>query len=246
MAPSAATVRQADTATLLAATLVVAALVAFASSAHAGLYKWTDERGVVHYSDKMPADAVNRASVQLNRAGIAVRRTEQARPVAPRAPATESDELRSRQAERDRMLATRRDRAIVESYTSEAEIDLAKSRAVATIDGQINSAQAFVTQMQKRREELTSKMATYSPRPVPGALQYELETLDGEVARQNDFVAAKKKEAAGVAARYDSDKQRFRELRNAEPSGAVVTSEGRFSTAPVASLQLTSGPAPQR
>jgi hypothetical protein len=89
-------------------------------------------------------------------------------------------------------------------------------------------------------------MATYSPRPVPGALQYELETLDGEVARQNDFVAAKKKEAAGVAARYDSDKQRFRELRNAEPSGAVVTSEGRFSTAPVASLQLTSGPAPQR
>ncbi|HEY6892870.1 MAG TPA: DUF4124 domain-containing protein, partial [Rhodanobacteraceae bacterium] len=40
--------------------VLLGALLLFATNAHAGLYKWSDERGVVHYSDKMPADAVNR------------------------------------------------------------------------------------------------------------------------------------------------------------------------------------------
>jgi PAS domain-containing protein len=226
------------------ALLLGASLIALASNAHATLYKWTDERGIVHYSDQLPADAINRASFQLNRQGLTIKKTDQARPVVQRIPKTENDAQLLRQAERDRLLATRRDRALLESYTSENEIDLAKSRAVATIDGQVQSAQAFIAQMQGRRDELESKKATYSPRPVPGSIQREIETIDGEVARQNEFVAAKQKESASVAARYDADKQRFRELRSGEPTGSVVTADdGRFSAADPAALRLTSAPA---
>ena len=236
-----ASTRAADRSWWPIALLLGACLIVLASHAHATLYKWSDERGVVHYSDKMPAEAVNRASYELNRQGLTVRKTEQARPVAQRVvPKTENDEQRLRQAERDRLLAARRDRALVESYASESEIDLAKSRAVATIDGQVQSAEAYIAQMQKRRDELESKKSTFAPRPVPGALVREIETIDDEIGRQNDFVAAKKKEAASVAARYDADKQRFRELRSGEPTGSVVTTEdGRFSAADPAALKLT-------
>ena len=34
----------------------------------------------IHYSDKIPAEAVNRANLQLNRQGLTIRKTEQARP----------------------------------------------------------------------------------------------------------------------------------------------------------------------
>lgn len=225
---------------LFSALVLGALLITLASSAHAGLYKWTDERGRIHYSDQMPADAVNRASYELNRQGQTVRKTEQARPVVQQVPKDESDEQRMRQAQRDRLLAERRDRALVESYTNEKEIDLAKSRAVATIDGQVQSAEAFIAQMQKRREELESKKSTYAPRPVPGSIEREIETIDGELGRQNDFIASKRKESATVAARYDADKQRFRELRSGAPTGSVVTSDdGRFSSAPAAALKLT-------
>ena len=57
-------------------------LFAMAPGARAALYKWTDDRGVTHYSDKMPPDAVNRASVELNRDGTTVRKREQVKPVA--------------------------------------------------------------------------------------------------------------------------------------------------------------------
>jgi len=228
------------TTVLLSMLLASVCLLAVTSRAEAGLYKWTDERGKVHYSDQIPAEAVNRENVQLNRQGLTIRKTEQVRPSTQPVAKTESDEQRIRQAERDKLLAARRDRALVESYTNEKEIDLAKARAVATIDGQVQSAQAYIGQMQKRRDELEGKKGTFAPRPVPGALVLEVETIDAEIARQHEFIAAKKKESANVAARYDADKQRFHELRSGEPGTVVVaTDDGRYSPANAATIKLT-------
>jgi len=228
------------TTVLLSMLLASVCMLAITNNADAGLYKWTDERGNVHYSDKIPVEAVNRESRQLSQQGLTIRKTEQARTTTQPLAKTETDEQRDRQAERDKLLAARRDRALVESYTNEKEIDLAKARAVSTIEGQVQSAQAYIAQMQKRRDELESKKSTYAPRPVPGAIMYEIETIDAEIARQTEFVAAKKKESASVAARYDADKQRFHELRSGETGGAVVaTADGRYSPADNAALTLT-------
>lgn len=222
------------------ALLVGAALLTIAGAAHAALYKWTDARGVVHYSDQLPPDAVNRANYQLNREGLTIRKTEQARPVERRTAKGDSEVDRERQAERDRMLAKRRDRALVESYTNESEIELAKTRAVATIDGQVQSAQAFIAQMTRRRQELEGKKAGYAPRPVPGSIEREIETIDAELARQHEYIGARQKESAAVAARYESDRQRFHELKSGDQSGSVLSSNSeRLTAADPASMELT-------
>lgn len=225
----------------IAALLLCAIVAAAAGRAHAALYKWTDEHGIVHYSDKLPVEAVNRANSELSRQAITLHKTEQARPAAQRvAKSGDNDEQKLREAERERVLAMRRDRALIESYANEAEIDLAKSRAMATIDGQLQSAHAFVAQMSKRRRELEDKKPTFAPRPVPGAIVREIETIDAEVARQNELIAAKQKESAGVAARYDADKQRFRELRAGSGGGVVTSSDGRFAANQPVGMELTS------
>lgn len=215
---------------LLPALLLGAFLVAIAVNAHAALYKWTDERGRVHYTDQLPAEAMNRERVELNRQGMPVKKAQASRPMVQRLAKTEDEEQRQRQAERERVIAQRRDRALVESYSNEGEIDLAKTRAMATIDGQVQSAEAFIAQMAKRREELEAKKGTYAPRPVPGSIAREIETIDAEIAHQNEFVASKRKEAATVGARYDADKLRFRELRGGAPSGSAITTvDGRIA-----------------
>ena len=228
-----------ESSALFVALFLGAVFVTIAANAHAALYKWADERGVVHYSDQLPVDAVNRANYELSRSGLTVKKTEQARPVVEqRVPKTESEAQRMRDADRERVIAERRDRALVESYANEGEIDLARSRAVATIDGQVQSATAFIAQMTKRREELEARKATFAPRPVPGAIEREIETIDEELGRQNELIAGKKKESAAVAARYDSDKQRFHELRN--PNGSVITSsDGRYSASQPVGMELT-------
>jgi len=218
-----------------------ALLVFTAQYAHAALYKWTDERGVVHYSDQLPADAVNQASYELNRQAQTVRKTEQARPVVQHVPKNDTDEQKLREAQREQMLALRRDKALIESYANEGEIDLAKSRAIATIEGQLQSAEGLIAQMSKRRVDLVNQEATYAPRPVPGGIKREIETIDAELGRQKDYIDAKKRESATIAERYEADKLRFRELTAPSPSGAVVTSdEPRVAGGQRSALKLTS------
>ena len=149
----------------LALVLAAIGFAVLAAPAAAALYKWTDERGVTHYSDKLPVEAINRASSELTRQGITVRKTEPVKPIARATPKVQEDEeQRVRLAERERLLAERRDRALLESYASEAEIDLAKSRAIATLDGQAQSAEAFIGQMGKRRAELERARAVAAAR----------------------------------------------------------------------------------
>lgn len=222
---------------LLLCALLAAAV---ADNAHGALYKWTDDHGVVHYSDKLPADAVNRANAQLSRQGITLHKTEQVRAVARNLPKSESEAQKLREAERERVIAERRDRALVESYANESEIDLAKSRALATIEGQVQSAHAYIAQISKRRKDLEDRKGTFAPRPVPGEIPREIETIDAEIARQNEFIAGKLKESAGVAARYDSDKARFLELKGARSDAVVTSSDGRYAANQPVGIELTS------
>jgi len=206
------------------AALAVAALVVHAGSAHAALYKWVDEHGEVHYSDKVPPEAVNKGNVELNKQGVTVKKTD---------PALTPEQLKAKAAEdeRQRQLAkqseeiARRDRALLASYTSENEIDLARSRAMQTIDNVLQSAQAYSAQLVKRRETLLTKRTAAGDK-VPANIEREIEMLNGEIERQADLMAQKKREAATVTAKYDADKKRWNEIvaaKSATATPATVT-----------------------
>ena len=200
------------------ALVTAAALLAFTGPARAALYKWVDEHGEVHYSDKVPPEAVNKGNVELNKQAVPIKKTE---------PALTPEQLKARAAdeERQRALAkqqeevARRDRALLASYTSENEIDLARSRAMQTIDNVLQSAQAYSAQLMKRRESVVAKKAEAGDK-VPANLERELEMLNGEIERQADLIAQKKREAATVTAKYDADKTRWRELVAAKAATA--------------------------
>jgi hypothetical protein len=187
-------------------------LVALAPCAAAATYKWVDEKGVVHYTDKIPPEAVEKSNVQLDKNGVPVKRTDAA-PSAEQKRAKAEEEARAKQLAKDRELVDRRDRALLSTYTMESEIDLARRRALATIDQQIQSSTAYTTQLSKRREELEAKKTAVQGQPVPPVLEREVANLDTELARQADLVAAKQKEVFLVNLRYDADLKRWRELR---------------------------------
>ena len=192
--------------------VAVAAALACAGSAHAATYKWVDEKGGVHYSDKMPPEAVEKGNVELNKQGVPIKRNEPA-PTVEQRRAKAAEEERQKNMAKEREVVDRRDRALIQSYASEDEIDLARSRALSTIDGQLTSAQAYSAQLAKRRQELDERRKSYGDKPVPAAIDRELEGIATELAKQDAFIAEKKRETVAVTSRYDADKQRWRELR---------------------------------
>ena len=188
------------------------------------LYKWTDEKGVVHYTDKAPDGT--RGGVELDKQGRPVRTIE--------APLT-VEQARARQAEGERKkvqakeqeLAARRDRALLSSYTHESEIDLAKARASATYEGQIQSSQAYLAQLAKRKKELDDRRATFGERPVPPKLQEDLAAANAEIAKHGEAVARLRRDLAAVVAKYDADKARWRELKSIEDANAAAQAANR-------------------
>ena len=159
----------------------------------AGMYKWTDDQGIVHYSDQMPADAVTLTPAQIK--------------------AKEAEDERLRLLAKAQENKSRRDIALTHSYTSEEEIDFARSRALLAIESQLKSAETYIADLTKRQQELKKDKLAFGTKPVPATLDTELTGLDEELARQDKVLAQRRAEIATINTKYESDKQRWREIR---------------------------------
>ena len=215
----------AHAANTLRAIVIGLALVLASGTASAAMYKWVDEKGVVHYTDKMPPEAVDRGNVELSKQGVPIKKVDPSLTPEQRR-AKEQEEERKRALAKQQEDTARRDRALLASYTSENEIDLARQRALNAIESVMRSSAAYVESINKRRAEVQEKIATFKDRPVPPVLERERDSLNEELDRQNEVMAIKRKEAAAVNARYDADKTRWREItaaRAAEASAAGMT-----------------------
>jgi hypothetical protein len=222
---------------LLALTLAVVA----SRDAHSATYKWVDDKGIVHYADKMPTDAVNRGHVEFDRQGIAIRKTDPAlTPEQVRARAAEVE--KQAQAAKEREETARRDRALLASYTREDDIDLARGRSLTTIEGQMQSARNYGATLAKRQAELVEKRQSYGDKNVPAVLERELESVASELAKTNALMETKKQESLVVAARYDADKRRWRELQALpEASASATPKSGIVQVGGSAPVVLTTG-----
>lgn len=199
---------------LLGALVLATMVIVGAPHARAATYKWIDEQGVIHYTDKIPTEAINRGNVELDKQGVAIKKTDPALTPEQRK-ARADEEARQQQLAKDRDLIERRDRALLATYTVESEIDLARKRALTTIDAQVESSTAYSATLTKRKAEIESNKAALGDKPVPVVLERELANITAELTKQVDLIAAKQKEIVAVNARYDADKKRWKELRAA-------------------------------
>src|ERR1700680_3529970 len=139
-----------------AAWLALGALPAAAT----GVYKWTDDQGVVHYSDQMPPDAVNKGSAVYDKQGRQLKKIEPS-PTPEQVKAKETEDERQRVIAKAQADKSRRDLALVHSYTSEEEIDFARNRALQAVDSQLKSAETYNADLTKRQQQLTKDKAAF-------------------------------------------------------------------------------------
>jgi Domain of unknown function (DUF4124) len=181
-------------------------------AAAAGMYKWTDDQGNVHYSDQMPADAVNKGGVVFDKQGRQIKKIDPV-PTPAQAKAKEEEDERQRLIAKAQEDKSRRDVALAHSYTSEEEIDFARSRALLAVESQIKSAETYIADLTRRQQDLKKDKLAYGTKPVPTTLDNELTGLDEELARQDKVLAQRRAEITAINTKYESDKLRWREIR---------------------------------
>ena len=204
------------TATLFLATLLSS--VVCLNAAHAQqkgskeTYKWTDENGVVHYGDHVPAEYSQREQRLLNSQGLEVGKKQ-----AEMNP-EEAAEYAKKQGEEARR--KQHDMFLISTYPSVKEIENVRDVRLDQINGQIIAAEAYISSLTTRVDGLKNRALFFAPystkhgaRRMPDDLAEEMVRAMSELQTQNSALAAKKTEHQNVVASFGADIKRFKELR---------------------------------
>ncbi|MEW6133813.1 MAG: DUF4124 domain-containing protein [Pseudomonadota bacterium] len=185
-------------------------LAAAVLPAQAKMYKWVDAQGKVHYTDTPPPESAKQGNAELSKTGNVIRKTESAEERQKRLAAEAEAAARQREAEDQ----ARKDRALLATYTTEEEIDLARDRAIEQRGLAIKSAQARMKLIEPGMKDLEAKVkeASKSGKPVPAYLQQLYDAKRAEMEEVQRIIKTNEEAIEAARQRYEAEKQRFREL----------------------------------
>jgi hypothetical protein len=195
---------------LLASLAAAALLVPLA--VHAQSFRCTGKDGKKYYGSTIPQQCIGQPIEQLNAQGSVIRRIDpegdEKRRIAKEAEAAKKKEVDAAQREE-----SRRNRALLATYTSEKDIDEARVRALADNEKQVKEVEVRIGDIKKRQAKFEKELEFYTGKNKPPAkLEADIKNAEIDLRAQENLLQAKKKDVVGINARYDEDKRRFVEL----------------------------------
>ncbi len=185
--------------------------LALSLPAAAKLYKWVDDKGVTHYSETIPPEYANKDRSELSKSGRVVKK-EILTPEQRRA--KEEAEAGKRAEEEAAREQKRHDKALINTYSSVEEIDLARERTIQQVQSRLNS---ISSQINRATDELRALKAeavsnTSAGRAVPPSLKEDMEEAQARLTKLQQELEQVKTEKSSIEARYEADKARYKEL----------------------------------
>lgn len=179
-------------------------------------YRWVDEHGVVHYGDSVPPKYARDRRDILNSQGVEVGHLDAAKTPG---------QLALEAKQRERLVAQKqRDYFLLSTYTSVKDIESLRDERLGQIEAQRTAAQQYVESLQSRLSSLQKRARDYKPyssranaQRMPDDLAQELVHTLNEVHLQDQAQHARRLQEAQVRAQFQSDIERFEELKATPP-----------------------------
>jgi hypothetical protein len=190
--------------------LLAFALLLAVGAAHATMYRWVDGNGRVHYSDTPPTTYQKSGGAEMNKQGQVIKRTQSE--AERRAEAERQEEQKRIQGEQQKQAQL--DRALLSTYTTEAEIDLARDRALEHHKLAITGAETRGKAVEANLAELKIRIANIEKagRPVGAGLKEQLNQATREQQELKRTIQSNEEAMVKVREKYAADKMRFIEL----------------------------------
>lgn len=191
--------------------LIISAL--FAVSAQAGLYRWVDENGAVHYGDKVPAKYLKQEHQELNEQGTTVKKHDRAMTAEEKAEKNRQEAERKR-LENEKRAQALRDRVLTDTYTTERDLVAAKDARLDAIDSQLQLSKELIKNTQEKVEKTARLIESLkaSGKMVPESTYAKLEREKLALATQKGVQQGHQIKREEVIVQFDGYIERFREL----------------------------------
>ena len=201
---------------------VIFLIAALAVPAANAAYRCTDAKGVTHVGDTPPAACASIPMQEVTKTGKVLRTIE---PTLSPEEAARREEAEEKRQEQERLAAEqkRKDLALLASYGSEKEFDVARDRNVEPLQSRIRSSQDRSKDLDKRIKELQEEMEFYKAGKkkddkkakggIPPQLQQDMDSAVQEKAQMGKNVIQYEKEIAEIQAKFEADKKRWLQLK---------------------------------
>jgi len=183
----------------------------------AGLHKWHDEKGQVHYGDRVPAEYLRKEHSELSEQGITVKTSEAMKTEAELNEQQKKLKVEAAQktqriiAERKKML---RDRVLLDTFTTPVDLIIARDARIEALDSQIALAQTLIKNDELKFQKVIERITSLEKagRKPPENLLKQMTLVGRQIETNYEYVADKKKERVEILKTFDQDAKRFNEL----------------------------------
>lgn len=197
-----------------AAALLIAPLAAYAQkSTEQYTYRCTGTDKKKYYGQTIPQQCLGQPLELINRQGLVVKRIDPEGDEKARL-AKETEAQKKKDMETAQKDAQRRHRALLATYTSEKDIEEARNRALREHQKQLQEVVNRIEAIKKRQARHEKDLELYKDGgkgAPPTRLKEEATNAEIDLKAQETLLAAKKKDAQGINARYDEDRRRYQE-----------------------------------
>ena len=178
------------------------------------LYKWVDEDGHTHYSDKIPPKEVKRARSELDESGVTVDQVDAAK--TPEQLRREAEEERLRK-EQQRLAEKQRqaDRVLLRTFRTEDDILMTRNGQIQAVDTYIRVTQASIKRLKSTLDDMQQNAARLelSGQAISQRYLKDIDTKRQALKDAYQSIIDREEEKNRIRRSFAKDLKRFRELK---------------------------------
>jgi hypothetical protein len=216
-------------------TFVLALLLGFLPfvSTAGKLYKWVDDQGRTHYSDKLPPTDAHRARSQLDEHGITVNQVGAAKTQEQLRQEQEQERLRQ---EQQRLVNKQRayDRVLLRTFRSEDDILMTRNGQIQAIDTSIRVTESNIKRIKSVLDQMEQRAAQreLSGKPVSLKMQKNIQNKRTALTEAYQSIISREHDKNRIRQSFARDLQRFRELKKLQQTNnPVIDAQSTFAQA---------------
>lgn len=199
--------------------LTIAVLLFSIPMASAGLYRWIDSSGKVHFSDKIPPAMAQKGHSELSQNGVETKKVLSAEKlkqieVEKEAMADEKQQLalHIEKAKNEQIERKKHDQYLQSTFDSKDELVKYFEEKISTLSGTANILIARNESLTKKVKRLNSKLKVSKSQKIKDSLKFDVEEINRSITQYEKALGQNEKELLALKKQYENDLKRYVEL----------------------------------
>jgi len=198
--------------------LYISLLILCASMpAYAELKKWVDEKGQVHYGDKIPSRYLRKEHQIMNTEGVIIENIPAAKTAEQLREERRQAKIAKIKAEKKRQQDFK-DRVLIDTYTTERDLLKARDERLSTFNSLIDLTLTIIASNEEQLERLLKRKAEFErfQKALPIHMKEQEKILRQQIIDNKGYVEDQKSERAKIEKQFEKDLTRYSQLKEQE------------------------------